>query len=65
MYVTLEGVKTKRKPKIKKTYRFSDETLSKIQAIKNYLEKRDNVMYYNTTVLEYLVSSKYNEIMNK
>lgn len=63
----LEEKKKKRvrKAKIMKTYRFSTETLTQMEAIKNYLEQRDHTMYHNTAVLETLISDKYEEIINK
>lgn len=57
-----EKVRNSRLKKIRKSYTFSEETIRQMQAIKEYLEKRDNIRYYNTTVLEYLVASKYKEI---
>ena len=55
-------VRNSRLKKIRKSYTFSEETIRQMQAIKEYLEERDNIRYYNTTVLEYLVASKYKEI---
>lgn len=57
-----ERVQNSRLKKIRKSYTFSEETIRQMQAIKEYLEERDNIRYYNTTVLEYLVASKYKEI---
>lgn len=57
-----ERVRNSRLKKIRKSYTFSEETIRQMQAIKEYLEERDNIRYYNTTVLEYLVASKYKEI---
>lgn len=57
-----EKVRNSRLKKIRKSYTFSEETIRQMQAIKEYLEERDNIRYYNTTVLEYLVASKYKEI---
>lgn len=57
-----ERMRNSRLKKIRKSYTFSEETIRQMQAIKKYLEERDNIRYYNTTVLEYLVASKYKEI---
>lgn len=57
-----EKVRNSKLKKIRKSYTFSEETIRQMQAIKEYLEERDNIRYYNTTVLEYLVASKYKEI---
>lgn len=57
-----ERMRNSKLKKIRKSYTFSEETIRQMQAIKEYLEERDNIRYYNTTVLEYLVASKYKEI---